>query len=77
MRLSLVGGFKVFDRLLQFVGDLIAEGFLIVQAEQLDKLGFDVIPVPFRDVYPFGGALHCNTTDVYREGDCQDYFPKQ
>ena len=49
----------------------------VYQAEQLDKLGFEVIPIPFREVYPFGGALHCNTTDVCREGDCQDYFPNQ
>lgn len=46
------------------------------QMEQFDKLGFEVLPVPFRDAYPFGGALHCATTDVYREGDCEDYFPK-
>jgi len=45
--------------------------------EQLDKLGFEVVPVPFRDVYAFGGGLHCATADVYREGTCEDYFPKQ
>ncbi len=45
--------------------------------EQLDKLGFEVIPVEFSDVFPFGGGLHCATVDVYREGDCEDYFPKQ
>ena len=37
------------------------------QMDQLDKLNFEVVPVPFRDAYPFGGALHCATTDVYRE----------
>jgi len=47
------------------------------QMEQLDKLGFEVIPVPFYDVAPFGGGLHCSTTDIYREGTCEDYFPKQ
>ena len=47
------------------------------QLEQLDKLGFEVIPVPFRDAYAFGGGLHCATADVYREGDCEDYFPTQ
>ena len=47
------------------------------QMEQLDKLGFEVIPVPFYDVAPFGGGLHCSTTDIYREGSCEDYFPKQ
>jgi glycine amidinotransferase len=49
----------------------------VYQAEQLDKLGMEVIPVPFRDAYPFGGALHCATTDVLREGKCEDYFPNQ
>ena len=47
------------------------------QLEQLDKLGFEVIPVPFRDAYAFGGGLHCATADVYREGECEDYFPTQ
>lgn len=47
------------------------------QQEQMDKLGMNVIPVPFRDAYAFGGGLHCATADVYREGDCQDYFPNQ
>jgi glycine amidinotransferase len=47
------------------------------QMEQMDQLGMEVIPVPFRDAYPFGGGLHCATGDVYREGGCEDYFPKQ
>jgi len=46
------------------------------QCEQFDKMGMEVVPVPFRKAYPFGGALHCATTDVYREGNCEDYFPK-
>lgn len=45
--------------------------------EQLDKLGFDVVPIPYEKVIPFGGALHCTTLDVYRESECEDYFPKQ
>ncbi len=49
----------------------------VYQAEQMDKLGMNVIPVPFRDAYAFGGGLHCATADVYREGTCQDYFPNQ
>lgn len=49
----------------------------IHQLEQMDNLGFEVIPVPFRDAYPFGGGLHCATADVYREGSCEDHFPKQ
>jgi glycine amidinotransferase len=47
------------------------------QMEFLSKLGFDVIPVPFWDVAPFGGGLHCSTADVYREGTYEDYFPHQ
>lgn len=47
------------------------------QMEQFDKLGFNVIPVPFWDVSAFGGGLHCATADVYREGTLEDYFPKQ
>lgn len=56
---------------------ICVEASEVYQMEQMDKLGFDVIPVPFREVYPFGGGLHCATGDVYREGKCEDYFPKQ
>ena len=56
---------------------VVAEATEHYQLEQFDKLGFEVIPVPFRKAYPFGGGLHCSTADVYREGDCEDYFPKQ
>jgi len=45
--------------------------------ELLDKYGFEVIPVPFFEVSPFGGGLHCATADVYRAGTLKDYFPKQ
>lgn len=45
--------------------------------ELLDKHGFEVIPVPFYEVSPFGGGLHCATADVYREGTLEDYFPNQ
>ena len=43
--------------------------------EQLNKLGVEVLPVAYEKVYRFGGMLHCNTLDVYREGKCEDYFP--
>ena len=49
----------------------------INQMEMYDKLGLEVIPVPFGAVSAFGGGLHCCTADVRREGECQDYFPKQ
>jgi glycine amidinotransferase len=43
----------------------------------LDSLGFDVLTVPFRHVYEFGGSLHCATWDVRRVGEREDYFPLQ
>jgi glycine amidinotransferase len=43
----------------------------------LDKHGMNVVPVPFYEVSPFGGGLHCATADVYREGILEDYLPKQ
>ena len=49
----------------------------VFQAEQLDKLGMNVVEVELRDAYAFGGGLHCCTADVLREGACQDYFPQQ
>jgi len=45
--------------------------------ELLDKHGMEVVPVPFYEVSPFGGGLHCATADVLREGTFEDYFPKQ
>ena len=36
----------------------------VYQAEQLDKLGMEVIPVEMRDAYAFGGGLHCCTADA-------------
>ena len=56
---------------------VIVEASEVNQIEQLDALGFNVLPVEFRDAYPFGGGLHCATGDVFREGNCEDYFPKQ
>ena len=56
---------------------VIVEASEIKQCEQMDQLGMNIIPIDFRDAYPFGGGLHCATADVWREGNCQDYFPKQ
>ena len=46
------------------------------QAEQMDRLGMEVVEVELRDAYAFGGGLHCSTADVWREGVCEDYFPQ-
>ena len=45
--------------------------------ELLDSLGFEVLTVPFLNVYEFGGSLHCATWDIRRSGNCEDYFPRQ
>jgi len=49
----------------------------VYQAEQMDKLGMEVVEVDLRDAYAFGGGLHCCTADVHREGKKEDYFPVQ
>ena len=48
-----------------------------LSSRTIGKLGMEVIPVDLRDAYAFGGGLHCCTADVFREGKCEDYFPKQ
>jgi len=47
----------------------------VYQAEQMDKLGMEVIEVELRDAYAFGGGLHCCTADVNRDSSMEDYFP--
>ncbi len=56
---------------------ICVEASEISTMEMFDKYGFEVVPVPFYKVSPFGGGLHCCTADVYREGTCGDYFPNQ
>ncbi|MGW1511083.1 serine/threonine protein kinase [Streptomyces sp. NPDC002394] len=46
-------------------------------AEQLSSYGFEIVPVPFRAVGPFGGGLHCATVDIERDGVLEDYFPRR
>ena len=55
---------------------VIVEASEVNQQEQMDQLGMNVIPVDLRDAHPFGGGLYCSTADVYREGECLDYFPE-
>ncbi|MFF0630069.1 glycine amidinotransferase [Streptomyces sp. NPDC004296] len=41
----------------------------------LYSLGFEVLTVPFRDVFEYGGSLHCATWDIRRDSTREDYFP--
>ena len=56
------------------------ENTIIVEASEektinfLREEGIDVIPVPFRDCYKFGGSFHCCTSDIHRDGKLQSYF---
>jgi len=39
--------------------------------------GFDVLGIPFRNVFEFGGSLHCSTWDIRRRGEKKNYFPNR
>lgn len=41
----------------------------------LASLGFEVLTVPFRNVFEYGGSLHCATWDIRRDGGRENYFP--
>ncbi|MBQ4132299.1 MAG: serine/threonine protein kinase [Desulfovibrionaceae bacterium] len=56
---------------------ICVEGHETGYCEQLDKMGVEVVPVPYDEVIPFGGELHCTTLDIYRESKLEDYFPNQ
>lgn len=42
--------------------------------ELLEKHGFEPVPIPFRNFYPFGGSVHCATADIRRRGELKSYF---
>lgn len=43
----------------------------------LEKLSFNVIKIPFRNVFEFGGSIHCSTWDIEREDSNNDFFKIQ
>lgn len=53
---------------------VICEESEIALHDLLDRHDFEVIPLPFRNVYEFGGSFHCVTWDVRRQGGREDYF---
>tara|TARA_B100000745_G_scaffold95152_1_gene60115 strand:+ start:1183 stop:2262 length:1080 start_codon:yes stop_codon:yes gene_type:complete len=78
---------KPFDSALYFSSDWLTINFLSIDSkraiveenetplmELLYKHGIEPIPVPFRNFYPFGGSIHCATTDVRRRGKLESYF---
>ncbi|PIR83777.1 amidinotransferase [Candidatus Kaiserbacteria bacterium CG10_big_fil_rev_8_21_14_0_10_51_14] len=78
---------KPFDSGMYFSSDWLSINILsidekrvMVEAQEepliraLHQWGFEPIPVPFRNFYPFGGSVHCATLDVRRRGTLQSYF---
>lgn len=78
---------KPYDSALYFSSDWLTMNFLSVDEkhiiveenetpliELLKSHGFEPIPIPFRNFYPFGGSVHCATADIKRRGDLKSYF---
>ena len=42
--------------------------------KQMEGFGMDVIPVPFRDAYAFGGSLHCAQQMFIEKGNVKITF---
>jgi len=75
-----------YDSALYFSSDWLTMNFLSVDEKRiiveeneaplialLEKHGFEPIPIPFRNFYPFGGSVHCATADIRRAGILQSY----
>ncbi len=56
---------------------IIAEENEIELHKVLEKLNFKVIKIPYRDVFEFGGSIHCSTWDIEREDQNTNFFPSQ
>jgi glycine amidinotransferase len=41
--------------------------------EALKGWGFEPIPCPFENYYPFLGSFHCATLDIRRQGKLRSY----
>ncbi len=56
---------------------VVSEENEIEQHQLFESLGFEVVKIPFRNVYMFGGGLHCTTWDIEREDSNEDFFPNR
>jgi len=58
----------------------ISEDTVIVEENEKDlhellrELGFNVIKIPYRYVFEFGGSIHCSTWDIEREDTKENFF---
>jgi len=61
----------------------ISPDTMVIEEEELPLYnllhdhGFEVVTVPMRNMYEFGGGIHCCTWDIKRDDACVDYFPNQ
>lgn len=78
---------KPYDSALYFSSDWLTMNMLTLDPKRLiveeneapliallEEHGFEVITVPFRNFYPFGGSIHCATADIRRSGELTSYF---
>ena len=54
--------------------NIIVEKSQLEIIRSLEKYGFNPIPIQFRHGRTFGGGFHCNTLDIRRKGECENYF---
>jgi glycine amidinotransferase len=58
----------------------IDENTLIVEENEtelhslLRSLEFELIKIPYRNVFEFGGSIHCSTWDIEREDTNENFF---
>lgn len=78
---------KPYDSALYFSSDWLTMNFINIDEKTvlieeneasliklLESHDFNVIAIPFRNFYPFGGSFHCATADIRREGNLKNYF---
>ena len=56
---------------------VLTSGYNAQVEKDLNKLGIEVIVTPMRHRYFWDGGIHCNTLDLYRDGEMTDLFPER
>ncbi|XP_065178993.1 glycine amidinotransferase, mitochondrial-like [Sycon ciliatum] len=53
---------------------VIIEESEISLAKWFEDLGMEVLKIPYRDVFEFGGSIHCSTWDINRDDEKKSYM---
>ncbi len=56
---------------------VVTSGYNAQIEKELNALGIELIVTPMRHRYFWDGGIHCNTLDLYREGEMTDLFPER